>query len=291
MTIMRLTIKVRQMLKKVLFIVASALTISLLDSSLQPIFPALGSAHEMNVDFSSPFYLHYLDILPGQLRYSSQNVEEKVKGLIKKERATWNEEAKKWEFKYNDGKSALPKEESLPVVKGPMGYVLADGHHDVLSNLALGVEWIPIRIVKDLSQLSEQEFWSQAEAEGWVYLYDLKGEKKLPPRNFNELVNDPNRYFAAIMARKCKVEGNLEDSIGADYPLWIKIGKDIPFIEFMISDIMMKHGLIYSDEMEDHPPVEFVEKVRDILKEDHPAGLRVIPTRIHYSQIQLTAFK
>lgn len=230
-------------------------------------------------------YVHYRDLHPSQLRFASQNVEAKVKKILKKNDAVWNESNAQWEFKYHNGLSALAAKDSVPVVKAPFGYSLVDGHHNVLSNIAVGSEWIPIRVIDDLYHLSPEDFWAQAEQMGWAYLYGIDGQKSYPPAQFSDLQDDPNRHFAAIIARKYKDETNMR-STGADYPIWVKVGKDIPFIEFMISDAMWKSGLVYSYEMGDNPPVEFVEAVRQMLLESNIKGLRVVPTRMHYKDIK-----
>ena len=180
----------------------------------------------------------------------------------------------------------FPSKKAVPVVKAPFGYILADGHHDVLSSLALEATWIPVKVIADLNELSESEFWDEAEKLGFAYLYDLQGEHKIPPRDFSLLEDDPNRYFAAISARKFLEDGNFSNSTGADYPLWIKIGKDIPFIEFKIADVMWQHQIIYSYEMGKNPPEDFVEENTScVLMAENIPGLRLIEERKHYSEL------
>lgn len=230
-------------------------------------------------------YQHISQLFPGQVRYSSQNVKQKVDQAIKKHDAIWNTELHCYEGRYFEGKSLFPKEEALPVLQAPFGLILADGHHHTLAALSLGIEWVPIKILADLSHLSSEKFWSVAEEKGWAFLYDLEGNRMTPMQDFSTLIDDPNRYFAAITARKCPANGDMSASIGAEYPLWIKVGKDIPFIEFRISDALRKAGIEYTYVMGDEPPIDFVEQARQALFEANIPGLRVIPERTHFSQI------
>lgn len=230
-------------------------------------------------------YVSYHQIFPAQLRYSSQNVTEKVGKAISKGNAAWNEKENKWILKYDEGKSILSEKEALPVVLASFGYVLADGHHDVLSSIQLQAEMIPVRVIADLSQLEIEDFWKEAEKKGWAYLYAIGGQRSLPPQYFTDLQDDLNRYFAAITARKY-VNEDMKESSGAEYPLWIKIGKDIPFIEFKISDVLWMHGLIYNEDLHGNPPTEeFVELARKVLLEANIEGLRVVPERTYFKDL------
>ena len=241
-------------------------------------------------------YVLITDIHPGQIRYASQNVQDKVNAAIKKG-GIFKDVSGQEHFKYFDGKSILPEKSALPVVYGPFGYVLVDGHHDVLSSLAVGAKYVPIKIIGRLRmtglmgyanlKLTPEQFWIEAEKKNWVYPYALGGARQIPPAKFEDLVDDPNRYFAAIAARKCERKGQTADqTIGAEYPLWRKVGKDIPFIEFKISDALGTAGVFYDYNMGDKPPMEFVEKARQALKEHPVNGLKLVPERTKYDQIK-----
>ena len=231
-------------------------------------------------------YISYKKIHPGQLRYASKNVEEKRKKAIEVGAATWDNN-NQWHYKYNHGTSIMAENNALPVVMAPFGYVLVDGHHDVLASIALGAEFIPIKVVDDMSSLNPNDFWLKAEKQGFVYPYAIGGARQVPPEQFDQLIDDPNRYFAAISARKCDKLGDApNNSKGADYPLWIKIGKDIPFIEFMIADALWNNNLLYIYSMGNNPPKEFVEKARAILKRANIKGLKLIPQRKYYFEIK-----
>lgn len=234
-------------------------------------------------------YVSFQKILPAQIRYSQQHVAEKVAKAIAKGAAIWNSTEKRWAYKYNQGTSILSEKNTLPVVRSSFGYVLADGHHDVLSSIHFKAEMIPIKVIEDLSHLDFDQFWATAEQKGWAYLRHISGQKSLPPSSFHQLIDDPNRYFAAITACKFSLEvpGGIV-SIGAEYPLWVKVNKDIPFIEFKIADALFAKNFIYHEETMGNPPTdESIEKARRILLEANIPGLRVTEKRIHFEQIKL----
>lgn len=206
------------------------------------------------------------EVFPGQHRYSSLVVQATIKKKVEK------------------GTPLCGGEKGIPVVKAWFGYVLIDGHHDVIANLTLGAEELMIRVVADLSALEGNGFWDEMEKQGWAYLYDLKGNRNIPPREFHLLEDDPNRYFVALTARRYADSKSAESS-GAEYPLWIKIGKDIPFIEFKIADILWRHGIVYENEMGINPPEEFVEEARRVLIEANNPEFRIVPQRKHFSEL------
>jgi Putative ParB-like nuclease len=236
-------------------------------------------------------YIAYTKIYPGQIRYASANVQDKVNKAINagiaKPLPLAPGSSQHFTFAYNNGTSMLSEKNALPVIIAPFGYVLVDGHHDLLASISLGAEFIPIKIVGDLSNLKVEEFWKEAEKRGLVYPYAIGGIYTIPPRSFKDLVDEPNRYFAALLARKCEKRGDaIGDSRGAEYPVWIKIEKDIPFIEFMIADVLEKYGIHYVYAMGDNPPAALIEKARSVLRQHPIKGLKLVSRRIKYSDIK-----
>lgn len=231
-------------------------------------------------------YVSISEVFPAQIRYSILNMKDKANRRIIKGDAVWNEAC--WEYSHNNGTSILSEKNALPVVRTSFGYVLVDGHHDVLSSLHLEAGTVPVNVVEDVSDLSADEFWQEAENRGWSYLYTISGEKASPPSSFADLIDDPNRYFAALIARKFKLDDDGSYvSKGAEYPLWVKVNNDIPFIEFKISNALYEAGFVYSPDHMGKPPAENVaERARKILLEAEIEGLRVIPYRIHYEKIK-----
>lgn len=252
-------------------------------------------------DLALPRSLGYVSmekISPGQLRYSEKNVKEKIKVALTKKYAVAHSSNNTYALQFDAGKSILPLEAALPVILGPHKQLrLVDGHHDFISSLRLGARTVPVTLIANLSHLSETEFWQEAAANNYIYPYNLDGVKIVPlPKQWifdknNGLTDDPNRYFAAIAARKCakNAEQKTTESTGAEYPLWVKVGKDVPFIEFMISDRLMQHKLFYQNEMGNdfskEPLLSFMEKAREILKQYPIKGLKLVPVKMHYSEI------
>lgn len=261
-------------------------------SFISILFCIMNFSHSQEVEiketaeFKDFFYIDSQQLFPSQLRYSNQNVQAKMDTAIDSNDAVWNQERKRWNLKYDKGNSILNLEESIPVVKGPFGYVLTDGHHHMLASLKFGAKTVPIKVIADLSALDEKSFWIEMEKRGWAYPYNILGEPSPLPKDFKQLQDDPNRYFAALIARKCKSDGDINTSIGAEFPVWIKVGKDIPFIEFRISDALWKQELHYRYSMGLNPPVEFVEEARRILLKANIPGLRVISERQHYTELE-----
>jgi hypothetical protein len=262
-------------------------------SPVTPSGPAQSTLNlkDLKTDDKKSFkYIPIEDITPGQLRYSALNVEEKKKAAIERKAVTGDATGGR-HYKYNDDKSALAAEEALPVVLAVFGPVLVDGHHETLASIALGAKTIPVYVKKDLSNLSKDAFWTQAQQEGLVYPYTLENTHKIPT-SFKELQNDPNRFFAALVARKCPAEGSSANETFAapktplaDYPVWIKVGKDIPFIEFKISDVLNKNKHIYDENWGTKVPEEFVETARQTLVSQPVPGLKVVPQRVKYDTI------
>lgn len=227
-------------------------------------------------------------IQPGQLRFASLNVEDKLKAALKAGAAT-PQPGGGYLLGHDHGRSILPASAAVPVIKGPVGYVLVDGHHDVLSSLALGARTVPVKVEgPDLSHLDPDAFWREAEALGKVYPHLLGGAWKLPPRHFHELIDDPIRYFAAISARKCTAVGqDPSATTGFDHPLWIKVGKDVPFIEFKIADALFgaDPDFGYRNSMGNSPPDTLVEHARELLAGHPVPDLRLVPSRTHFTAL------
>lgn len=236
-------------------------------------------------DATSYMYLAYSELTPGQLRYSALNVQEKVNAALKKNNAWKDEKSSEWHYKFNNDTSII--ETPLPVIIAPFGPVLVDGHHDTLASIELKAPMIPVFVMADFSDLSEEQFWNAALKNGLVYPYTLDNEYKIP-QNFSQLQDDPNRFFAALVARKCTKNKETGEMVAiaspktklADHPVWIKFGNEIPFIEFKISDVLKKYDLFYKNSWGENVSEEFVEKAREILVEHAISGLKVIPERI-----------
>lgn len=234
---------------------------------------------------SEPFYVHYRKLFPGQTRFSSEIVQREMEEMVDKHAAVWDPQKMKWTFKYCEGHAVLSDRDPIPVIQTSFAYVPIDGHHHIIANIMFGADRVPIKVMADFSDLTEEEFWEEAEKQNLVYLRHLDGSKSLPSRSFLSLEDDPNRYFASISARKLKGKNALTTSIGAEYPIWIKIGKGRPFAEFLISDALRQAGIQYTYEMGKEPPEEFVEAARKALVEAKIEGILVVPERVRYTEV------
>lgn len=225
-------------------------------------------------------YVNHTEVFPGQLRYSELNVKDKIENVLRKGHAKLENDVYVGQFENN--KSIFSCREALPAIKSPFGYVLIDGHHEVLCSFRMNMQLVPIHIHTDLSHLSEMEFWEAAQKSNLVYLKSIAGNIAHPPRLFTGLEDDPNRYFAALTARKVNTRN--QTSHGMEYPLWFKIDKDIPFIEFKIADALYKNGFMYDAATMGNPPFEeVVDRARGILVQANIEGLRVVREKTHYS--------
>jgi hypothetical protein len=229
---------------------------------------------------------HYLPIdqlLPGQLRYSRLTVSEKV--FVQRVKTILNFVPF---FILNVVSRILPEAAALPVIKSRFGYVLIDGHHEVLAARQVGLNKLRIRVERDLSDLEPEEFWQQAAKEGLVYPYDKGGGQVFEmPASFDVLKDDPNRHLAAKLARKYHRLGSKWVSRGAEFPVWIKQGNDIPFIELKIADAFYRANFTCTYEMASKPTDELVEKARQILLGDQIEGLKLVKERLFHAQIDL----
>jgi hypothetical protein len=93
-----------------------------------------------------------------------------------------------------------------PIVVGPEAKLYIIDHHHLAR--ALLVSYVPRtygRIVKDLSNLSEENFWSTMERCRWVYPYTAEGERLKSydelPKTIGELGDDPFRALAGFVRK------------------------------------------------------------------------------------------
>ena len=211
-------------------------------------------------------YFPIAKLMPGQVRYSELNVQQKVNNALKS--GAVKAAAQGHNLAYDDGKSTISLDKPLRVIKAPFGYILIGGHHRVLASVRLGAQTVPVIVVKDLSTLPIAQFWEQAEQQGYIYPYGLSGKKQGLPDSFKDLVDDPNRYFAALISR---------DQKAAQGTTCIVIKKDtaVPFIDFKIADVLYANGIHYRNDMGNTPPTELVEQARKILTEHNVPGVVV----------------
>jgi hypothetical protein len=145
---------------------------------------------------------------------------------------------------FDNGKSMYGIEDAIPVFKGFDGNLyLIDGHHKVLASMESKAKSVPVLVLDDLSDLPEEKFWEAAIAKNYAYLYNMNGEQQLPPKSFNDLIDDSLSYFASITSFKCATQqpSHQKDfNKNLDNPLWIKTVNSQPFIEFTLANELYK---------------------------------------------------
>jgi hypothetical protein len=260
-------------------------------------------------------YVSMQDIVPGQMRYSQKNIDLKIDS-VKKNKGFITQNGKVI-LQHDDGKSAFLIREAAPVMKirdrrGNIKYVLKDAHHDTLANRTLAQQagvtnaTMPVRVKNDFSSMPYRDFWRYANKN---YLVDLVGvDGKLyvnnPPQSFDDMKDDPVRYFVTISARKGGNNQPIEESFGADYPLWYKrlahaknpeqYPGDIinaQMIENVVSQKLIDNGFTYDPAVDGEKGPRFEEKVRQahaILSQprNQIRGLRLVPQLGRFSDIK-----
>ncbi|WP_368623412.1 ParB-like protein [Paraburkholderia sp. BR13444] len=92
-------------------------------------------------------------------------------------------------------------EKPIPVVLGPGGAAFAIDHHHVATALRrIDIASVPVVLVKDLSSLSQPDFWLTMENNRWTYPYDPQGQRMAfaeMPQHVWELADDEFRSLAA----------------------------------------------------------------------------------------------
>lgn len=98
---------------------------------------------------TSVFYIDAKCVHPGQIRFSNYVVKEKIEEHLDKGDVFRDKQSQSWTLKYFDKTSLFPLSNALPVVLAPYGYVLVDGHHHFLTNLAFDGTRIPISVIAE----------------------------------------------------------------------------------------------------------------------------------------------
>jgi hypothetical protein len=209
------------------------------------------------------FYFETSLIHPGQATYSLLNVNEKIDQALDKNYATKNDDGS-FHFNYDNGRALYPKKKAFPVVNTPWGLILLNGHHRTMASVAMGAATIPVKIHADLTDLGIEELRKVMSTN--TDPVDVKGNKVRMPCYFDQLVDDPNRYFAKISAYQGK-DSDAEKSGRTKYPLWIPVGEESTHgpQEFDIAILLNKHGWVYKNAYGNQIPENFLEYARVLL--------------------------
>lgn len=255
-----------------------------------------------------PGYVPVDFIRPGQSRYAEPNVQAKMKKAV-----TELKTAEKIDDTYlplvHYNSSTIPLKSAVPVIIGPFKdkpYVLVDGHHDVLAALRMDSTSIPIKVVEDMRSLTSEQFYEQAKKKGFVYYKPIDGSEPAEyPTSFDQLTDDPYRWFAAVISRKCETTKASMDKSKSEaekysyawaYPVLIKTeekGVDTPFTEFMVANVLYeKLDEKLKKEVEtktNNPSEELVERARAILVEyfgkPNTPSIRLVARKTKYTNL------
>lgn len=230
----------------------------------------------MNEVNNKPVLVDISRIHPGQSRYSQSNVNDKIQEFVNEGRLIRKKDNSYQLGVNKKGKKITTvlrkKKDALPVIKSPLGYLLIDGHHHVMASLQVGSRQIPIKVVGDYSHLPEKDFWTLATKKNWIHTKDGKLKDAMPPKRFEQLTDDPNRYFAGLAKTK-----QFEKQFGTR--LWIKDKNTPPFAEFKIADIMYQNGLVFNEKMKKKETHLFVNQAKEVLKKNSdslPKGIKLV---------------
>jgi hypothetical protein len=153
------------------------------------------------------------ELRPTQMTFGFQEVEAKRKSWAKLD-AEKREKAIRQEF--------------FPAVRGPgRKYFILDRHHAALALAKERAAQVQVGLVRDLSDLSERDFWIFLDHYSWMHCYDAKGKRRRLneiPKRFEDMKDYPYRSLA----------GDLRDGGG-----FSKV--DVPFLEFLWANYLRDH--------------------------------------------------
>lgn len=88
----------------------------------------------------------------------------------------------------------------FPAVLGPSNnFYIVDHHHLGRALLEESVNQSFVVLLKDLSMLKKDEFWTLMDHHQWMHLYDAKGRRRTVadlPKGLDQLTDDPYRSLA-----------------------------------------------------------------------------------------------
>jgi hypothetical protein len=112
---------------------------------------------------------------------------------------------KEWAEMSRKGRAEALANHWFPGVCGPDGkHYITDHHHFGLALLEEGVRKASLLVLKDLSWLSPQEFWTVMEINHWVHPYDSRGVRRRYadiPKHLTKMRDDPYRSLAGQVRR------------------------------------------------------------------------------------------
>lgn len=237
--------------------------------------------HRHGLHFEASDYLHEIGdvvqvntqhLYPGQTSYSFLTVQAKIRDWVESGELVWNDREREWALPYDRGRSAMQDRVALGVLTD-QGILVLDGHHKIMAAMYLGSRRVPVRLIKDFRRLSRKaSFYSEMQAKGLVFLWrhDRVRDARRPPEYFHEMLDDPNRHFAALITGKLRVKKikrhyEVLERRGPNSALAVKINRDIPFFEWILARVLREGGFVYDATWSDAHFAKELERARQIL--------------------------
>ena len=212
-----------------------------------------------------PTYVPLAELTRGQSEISVDNIYAKIEEHLKMNNLSWHRHA--WKLHHDSGLSVVPRTDAIAVVKGPQGYVVIDGHHDLFLSLFVGAKTIAVTVQADYSSMSALDFWKTLKAKNMIYLPETPAQLARHAPDMMTVSNNPNRYLAALLALKVQADfkngkWKIAKAKGTKDAVWIKLNNGIPFIEFYLAEVIASAGVQYDPNWGVQVPHEIVERVR-----------------------------
>jgi|GEM_PF-1854968 len=183
-----------------------------------------------------------------------------------------------WALPNDGGRSLLEISDPLLVVRFKNRYVIVDGHHHAVMNAFVGGRTAAVKVLYDFSSLTESQLWQELLAKRLVHLPGESVESIMQNRpSLASLRDNPNRYLASILGAKVDLSFQSErvrvNGVRAtNDALWVKINDGVPFVEFMIAEVLTRAGINYDPDWGDNVPREIVNKSRAALLQARERG-------------------
>jgi len=222
------------------------------------------------------FYLSIQYLIPGQEWISVDNIIGKIKKAYA-EPAFARDKRGEIELAFADGTSAEPMTDQpkIKVAATEAGYIIIDGHHETCRAILLGSKTVPVEVVKDFTKrhpkMSMEEVWAELKSHHLSLFSEAKSPEHLAkyPPCLCDLSDKPNRYLARLLGMKVVTDEKgtvtLAETRGVKHPVWIKVNRGVPFIEFYIADILEKSSIHYDLRWGEEVPKDVIEEARHAL--------------------------
>lgn len=222
------------------------------------------------------FYLSIQFLIPGQEWISVDNIIGKIKKAHTETTFVKNKHGE-IDIAFADGTSAEPMTDQpkIKVAATEAGYIIIDGHHETCRAVLLGSKTVPVEVVEDFTKrhpkMAMEAVWSELKSKHLSLFSEAKTPKHLAqfPPCLCDLSDKPNRFLARLLGMKVLTDEQgkvtLAETRGVKHPIWVKVNRGIPFIEFYIADILEKNSIHYDIRWGEDVPKDIVEEARHAL--------------------------